>query len=196
MTSGIESKRIDEMVEVLNDLDDNGLLSLFRDANSYDGSYEFVDGWDMGEFLSMMVEGKKGSELVDFIMEVANAIDEYDGSDGVEHALWGYFGIYGLEIHDESDIAGQAREDYIEDLASDIVEDGRTNKFGYLPPEVEELLDMFDTEDNAGWVGAGIYYAYDQDGNEVEHKHFDDFNSYCEWTEDERFWEFDCPETD
>lgn len=196
MAKNIEDVRMEQMVAVLNDLDDSDLLSLFRDANSYDGSYEFVDGWDMSEFLSMMVEGKKGSELVDFIMEVANAIDEYDGSDGIEDAMWGYPDMYGLEIRDESDIAKQGREYYIEDLASDIIEDGKTTKFGYLPSEVEELLDTFDSEDDASWIGAGVYYAYDKDGNEVEHKHFDDFYSYYEWAEDERFWEFDCPETD
>lgn len=196
MAKSIEGIRMEQMVAVLSNLDDSDLISLFRDANSYDGGYEFVDGWDMSEFLSMMVEGKKGSELVDFIMEVARAIDEYDGSDGIEDAMWGYPDMYGLEIRDESDIAKQGREDYIEDLASDIIEDGKTKKFGYLPSEVEELLDTFDSEDDAGWIGAGVYYAYDKGGNEVEHKHFDDFDSYYEWAEDERFWEFDCPETD
>lgn len=196
MAKSIENIRIEQMTKVLNDLDDSDLLSLFRDANSYDGSYEFVDGWDMSEFLSMMVEGKKGSELISFIMDVARAIDEYDGSDGVEYAMWGYPDGYELEIRDESDIAEQGRDDYVKDLAQDIIEYGRTNRFGELPYEVDELVNAFDTEDDMGWVGAGIYYAYDKDGNEVEHKHFDDFDSYYEWAEDERFWGFDCPETD
>lgn len=196
MSKDFESARVDKMVEVLNDLDDSDLLSLFRDVNSYDGNYGFVDGFYMSEFLSLMVEGKNGSELVDFIMDVARAIDDYKGYDGIENALWGYPDMYGLEIRDESDIAEQGREDYIEDLASDIIEDGRTNRFGRLPSEVEELLDTFDSEDNIGWIGAGTYCAYDKDGNEVDCKHFDDFDSYYEWTEDERFWEFDCPETD
>lgn len=196
MANGIEDIRMEQMIAVLKELDDSDLLSLFRDANSYDGGYEFVDGWDMDEFLTIMVEGKKGSQLVDFIMEVAQAINDYDGSDGIENAFWGYPDIYGLEIRDESDIVEQGRNDYIEDLANDIIEDGRTNKFGDLPSEVEEMLDQFDTEDDMGWVGAGVYYAYDKDDNEVEHKHFDDFDSYCEWAEDEQFWSFDCPETD
>lgn len=191
-----ENKRIDKMVEVLNDLSDDDLMSLFRDANSYDGKYEFVDGWDMGEFLTMMVENKKGSELIDFIMEVANAIDDYKGSDGIEDAMWGYT-MWGLEIRDESDIIDDGRTNYLEDLAVDVIEDGRTSKFGVLPSEVEELLDQFDSEDSLDWQGAGDYVAWDGD-TEVAHKHFDDFDSYYEWTESDELsdCEFECAETD
>lgn len=196
MANDFESKRIDKMVEVLSDLSDNDLLSLFYDANSWDGKYEFVDGWSMDEFLTMMVDGKSGSELVDFIMEVASAINDYNGSDGIEDAAWGYPDIYGLEIRDWSDIVEQGRDDYLDELAVDVIEDGRTSKFGVLPSEVEGLLDEFDSEDERGWVGAGIYVAYDQNGNEVATKHFDDFDSYFEWTEDNELWTFDCAETD
>lgn len=191
-----ENKRIDKMVEVLNDLSDDDLMSLFRDANSYDGKYEFVDGWDMGEFLTMMVENKKGSELIDFIMEVANAIDDYKGSDGIEDAMWGYT-MWGLEIRDESDIIDDGRTNYLEDLAVDVIDDGRTSKFGVLPSEVEELLDQFDSEDSLDWRGAGTYVAWNCD-TEVARKHFDDFNSYYEWTESDELsdCEFECAETD
>lgn len=197
MANDFESKRIDKMVYVLNDLSDNDLMSLFYDANSWDGKYEFVDGLSMDEFLTMMVEGKNGSELVDFIMEVASAINDYNGSDGIENAVWGYPDIYGLEIRDRSDIAEQGREDYLEDLAADVIEDGRTSKFGVLPSEVEELLDEFDSEDNLDWQGAGDYVAWDGD-TEVARKHFDDFDSYCEWTESDKLsdCDFECAETD
>ena len=104
MANDFESKRIDKMVEVLSDLNDDDLMSLFYDANSWDGKYEFVDGLSMDEFLTVMVEGKNGSELVDFIMEVASAINNYNGSDGIENASWGYPDIYGLEIRDRSDL--------------------------------------------------------------------------------------------
>ena len=177
-----ENERIDKMVEVLNDLSDDDLMSLFRDANSYDGKYEFVDGWSMDEFIEMMVENKKGSELVDFIMEVASAINDYNGSDGIEDAAWGYPDIYGLEIRDWSDIAEQGRDEYLDELAEDIIENGRTSKFGILPSEVEELLDQFDSEDSLDWQGAGDYVAWDG-STEVARKYFDDFDSYCEWTE-------------
>ena len=197
MANDFESKRIDKMVEVLNDLNDNDLMSLFYDANSWDGKYEFVDGLSMDEFLTMMVEGKNGSELVDFIMEVASAINDYNGSDGIENAVWGYPDIYGLEIRDRSDIVEQGREDYLEDLAADVIEDGRTSKFGMLPSEVEELLDEFDSEDSLDWHGAGDYVAWNGD-TEMARKHFDDFNSYYEWTESDEFsdCDFECAETD
>lgn len=197
MANDFDSKRIDEMVKVLNDLSDDDLMSLFRDANSYDGKYEFVDGWNMDEFLTMMVEGKKGSELVNFIMEVASAIDNYNGSDGIEDAAWGYPDIYGLEIRDWSDIAEQGRDDYLEDLAVDVIEDGRTSKFGVLPSEVEELLDEFDSEDSLDWHGAGDYVAWNGD-TEMARKHFDDFDSYYEWTEIDELsdCDFECAETD
>ena len=197
MANDFESKRIDKMVEVLNDLNDNDLMSLFCDANSWDGKYEFVNGWSMDEFLTMMVEGKNGSELVDFIMEVASAINDYNGSDGIENAVWGYPDIYGLEIRDRSDIAEQGREDYLEDLAADVIEDGLTSKFGVLPSEVEELLDEFDSEDNLDWHGAGDYVAWNGD-TEMARKHFDDFDSYYEWTESDEFsdCDFECAETD
>lgn len=197
MANDFESKRIDKMVEVLSDLSDNELISLFCDANSWDGRYEFVDGRSMDELLTMMVEGKSGSKLVDFIMEVASAINAYNGSDGIENAAWGYPDIYGLEIRDWSDIAEQGRENYLDDLAVDVIEDGLTSKFGVLPSEVEELLDEFDSEDSLDWHGAGDYVAWNGD-TEMARKHFDDFDSYYEWTESDEFsdCDFECAETD
>lgn len=195
MAENMEGKRLNQMVECLENLDDNDLIDLFRSANSWDGSYEFVDAWNMEDFLSMMIEGKNGNELVSFIMDVANAIDNYKGSDGIEDAMWGYT-MWGLEIRDESDIVDEARMDYLDDLADDIISDGSySRKFDY-PSEVEDLLDQWDSEDERGWIGAGTYAAYDQNDNEVEKKHFDDFDSYFEWTEDNELWSFDCVETD
>lgn len=198
MANDFESKRIDKMVKVLSDLSDNDLMSLFYDANSWDGcKYEFIDGLSMDDFLTMMVDAKSGSELVDFIMEVASAINNYNGSDGIENAAWGYPDIYGLEIRDWSDIAEQGREDYLEDLAVDVIEDGRTSQFGVLPSEVEELLGEFDSEDSLDWHGAGDYVAWNGD-TEMARGYFDDFDSYYEWTESDEFsdCDFECAETD
>lgn len=183
MANDFESKRIDKMVEVLNDLSDNDLMSLFYDASSWDGRYEFVDGRSMDEFLTVMVEGKSGSELVDFIMEVASAIDSYNGSDGIENAAWGYTDIYGLEIRDWSDIAEQGRDDYLDELAVDVIEDGRTSKFGVLPSEVEDVLDEFDSEDSIGWEGAGTYLLDNDDDDPANYRTFDDdgFDSFVQW---------------
>ena len=198
MANDFENKRIDKMVEVLNSLSDNDLMSLFHDANSWDGcKYEFVDGLSMDDFLTMMVDAKSGSELVDFIMEVASAINDYNGSDGIENAAWGYPDIYGLKIRDWADIAEQGREDYLDDLAKDVIEDGRTSQFGMLPSEVEELLDEFASEDGLDWQGAGDYVAWDGD-TEMARKHFDDFDSYYEWAESDELsdCDFECAETD
>ena len=198
MANDFENKRIDKMVEVLNSLSDNDLLSLFHDANSWDGcKYEFVDGLSMDDFLTMMVDAKSGSELVDFIVEVASAINNYNGSDGIENAAWGYPDIYGLEIRDWSDIAEQGREEYLDDLTVDVIKDGRTSQFGVLPSEVEELLDEFDSEDSLDWHGAGDYVAWNGD-TEMARKHFDDFDSYYEWTESDELsdCDFECVETD
>lgn len=197
MAENMESKRLNQMVECLENLDDNELIDLFRSANSWDGSYEFSDSWDMDEFLTIMIDGKKGSELRDFILDVVQAVNNYNGSDGIEDAMWGYPNGYDLEIRDESDIIEEAREDYLEDLANDVIEDGRTNKFNDLPGEVEDLLDQWDSEDYLDWHGAGDYVAWDGD-TEVARKHFDDFDSYCEWTENDELsdCEFECVETD
>lgn len=196
MADTLEDKRFNQMVETLKELSGNELLQLYRDGNSWDGSYEFVDGWDMDEFLTIMIEGKKGSELRDFILDVAQAVNDYNGSDGIEDAMWGYPNGYDLEIRDESDILEEAREDYLEDLAQDIIEDGSYSKKFDYPGEVEDLFSQWDDEDKRGWLGSGDYVAYDQNGDEVEKKHFDNFDSYFEWTENNELWSFDCVETD
>lgn len=192
MAENIEDKRFEQMVETLQELTDGELMSMFREANSRNYHYEFVDGWDMDEFLTMMVDGKDGRELKDFIMEVAEAVNDYSGTDGVEDAVWGYFDGYTLEIKDESDIIEEAREDYLENLAQDII-DGDVHD---LPSEVEDLQSEWDYEDERGWLGAGDYVAYDEDGNEVETQHFNDAESYLEWTDSNELWSFDCVETD
>lgn len=196
MAENFEDKRLAQMVETLKELSDDDLMQLFRDANSWDGGYDFVDGWDMEEFLHIMIEGKNGSELVGFIQDIVEAVNDYDGSDGIEDAMWGYFDGYSLEIKDERDIIEEARTDYLEDLAQDIVDDGSYSKKFDYPSEVEDLLGQWDTEDELGWQGTGTYVAYDQNDNEVETKHFDDFDAYFEWTESNELWSFDCVETD
>lgn len=196
MAETLEGKRFNQMVETLKELSDNELLQLYRDANSWDSSYEFTDGWDMDEFLTIMIEDKKGSELRDFILDVAQAVNDYNGSDGIEDAMWGYFDGYSLEIKDESDILEEAREDYLEDLAQDIIDDGSYSKKFDYPGEVEDLFSQWDDEDERGWLGSGDYVAYNQNGDEVEKKHFDNFDSYFEWTENNELWSFDCVETD
>lgn len=180
------SKNLEQMIECLNDLDDRELISLFRDVNSYDGSFEFCDGWDMEEFISCMLDGKRGSQLRDFITDVVDAVNNYDGSDGIEYAQWGYFDGYTLEIKDEGDIAEEAREDYLEDLAEDLIDNGLTRKYSSLPEEVVELLNLFESYEFYGWEGEGTYKIERENGEEIECRHFDedDFESFFEWIDE------------
>lgn len=139
-----EQERYDAMEHILDGLSADDLMQMFRDQNSWDGSFDFCDGWDIDEFLSVMVEGKRGSELIDFIVDVANAINDYDGHD-YKNAQWGYFNGFDLEIKDDYDIFMEAR-DYLYDLAMMLV-DG-TYHIDDIPSEVEDALSLWDMEDN------------------------------------------------
>lgn len=140
-----EQGRYDVMEKVLDDLDDDDLMQMFRDQNGWDGRFEFCCGWDMDEFLYVMVEGRKGSDLISFILEVAEAINNYDGPD-YENAWWGYFNGYDVEIKDESDMVAEGREDYLADLAEILVDD--THHIDTIPSEVEDILNLWNMEDD------------------------------------------------
>ena len=140
-------ERCEAMEKVLADLADDELMGMFREQNCYDGSYEFSDYWDMNDFLSMMMEGKRGEELVEFVMEVVNAVNDY-GNDDYKGACWGYFDGYTLEIKDEADIIEEARADYLLDLAECLVDDLHHIDASLIPHEVDELLDLWNMEDD------------------------------------------------
>lgn len=139
-----EQERYKAMENVLNDLDDDELVNMYREQNSWDGSFSFCGGWDMDEFLSIMIEGKNGSNLVSFILEVAQAINDYDGND-YERAQWGYFDGYTLEIKDNEDIIDDAHY-YVDELA-DLIVTGNAH-IDDMPSEVEDVLNLWDMEDN------------------------------------------------
>lgn len=139
-----EQERCKAMENVLNDLDDDELMSMYREQNSWDGSFSFCDGWDMDEFLRVMVEGKNGSDLVSFILEVAQAINDYDGYD-YENAQWGYFDGYTLEIKDSGNIIDDAH--YCVDELADLIVTGNAHIYD-MPSEVEDVLSLWDMEDN------------------------------------------------
>lgn len=145
-----EQERYKAMENILNDLDDDELMDMFREQNSWDGSFEFCDGYEMSEFLAVMIEGKKGQELIDFILEVAQAVNDYNGYDDIEDAQWGYFDIYGLSIKSNDDIINEARNDYLSELAEKIVDDAH---YIYdIPSEVEDVLNLWDMEDNEDFL--------------------------------------------
>lgn len=187
MESKFESKKLAEMVACLKDLYDNDLLGLYRDVNSYNGSFQFVNGYNMEDFILCEIEGIRGNRLRDFIYEVAEAVNDYNGNDGIEYAQWGYFDGYTLEIKDVDDIAKEAREeDYIDELADYIIDWGMTDRFYSLPSDVEELLNKFSSYESYGWEGAGEYRIKYADGNNSMWFQFDDsdFESYAEWLDE------------
>lgn len=187
MENNLEDKKLMEMIECLKNLDNDDLLQLYRDENSYDGSFSFVNGWNMDEFIMCFIEGKKGNVLRDFIYEVAEAVNDYDGNDGIEYAQWGYFDDDELEIKDLDDIAAEARDDdNIEELAGYIIDWGMTDRFNNLPGEVEELLDKFFNYEYYCWEGAGEYRIVYKDGSNSISFQFgeDDFDKYAEWLDD------------
>lgn len=186
MTS-FEDKKCSKMVDALKGLDDNELISIFRQANGYSNDFDFCDGWDMDEFIQIMMQGKQGSELRDFIYDISNAVDEYDGTDGIEYAQWGYFDGYCLEIKDMSDIIEEAREDYIEDLANDIIDMYGSDKYSdVLPREIEDVLYLFKQYEEYGWEGEGKYRIVYEDDTHSMWFEFgeDDFDSYSEWLDE------------
>ena len=140
------NERYKVMEKILNDLPDDELMNMFREQNSWDGSFEFCDGYEMGEFLAVMIEGRKGQELINFILEVVQAVNDYDGDDDIEDAQWGYFNIYGLSIKSNDDIINEARDDYLSELAEKIVDD--MHNIYDIPSEVEDVLNLWEMEDN------------------------------------------------
>ena len=139
-----EQERCKAMENVLNDLDDDELMDMYREQNGWDSSFPFCDGWDMDEFLRVMIDGKNGSDLVSFILEVAQAINDYDGYD-YQRAQWGYFDGYTLEIKDNEDFIDDAR--YCVDELADLIVTGNAH-IDDMPSEVEDVLSLWDMEDN------------------------------------------------
>ena len=143
---GLDSDERENVVaEVLNSLDGKEILGMCRDYNNWDGSFEFADTWDAEEFLTIMTECKRGQKLVDFILEVANAVAEYDGND-IFNACWGYPNGYDIEIRDEKDVISDA-VDHVADLAWKIVSDGTSVKVDDMPVEIMSFLELWESED-------------------------------------------------
>ena len=143
-----EQERCKVMENVLNDLDDDELVDMYREQNRWDGSFSFCDGWDMDEFLNVMTESKKSSDLVSFILEVVQAINDYDGND-YERAQWGYFDGYTLEIKDNEDIIDDAH--YCVDELAYLIVTGNAH-IDDMPSEVEDVLNLWDMEDNEDFL--------------------------------------------
>lgn len=143
-----KQERYKAMEDVLKNLDDDELVGMYREQNGWDGSFPFCDGWDMSEFLSVMIEGKKGNDLIEFILEVAQAINNYPGDD-YQHAQWGYFDGYTLEINDYEVIVDDARFCVYE--LADLIITGDAHIVD-MPSEVEDVLNLWDMEDSEDFL--------------------------------------------
>lgn len=142
-----ESERADKVCDVLADLDAKEVYFIMRDFMSWDGSFDnLADYDDFSEYVSTMADCKSGDELVRFIMDVANAVNDYDGSD-VEYAAIGYErGLY-LAIKDWEDVYEECA-DYADELAGHIINDPCAQSHADLPSEITDMLDLWEREDN------------------------------------------------
>lgn len=142
-----ESERSCKILDVLAELDDKDVYRIMCDFMSWDGSFDnFVDYFDFSEYVSTMVDCKGGNELVRFIMEVAQALNDYDGSD-VENSAIGYErGLY-LVVKDWDDVYGECA-DYADELADHIIDDPCAQSHADLPSEITDMLDLWEREDD------------------------------------------------
>lgn len=142
-----DSERSGKILDVLAELDDKGVYDIMRDFMAWDGSFDnFVDYSDFSEYVSEMSGCKSGDELVRFIMDVAQAVNDYDGSD-VEYAAIGYErGIY-LVIKDWEDVYSDCA-DYADELADRIINDPCAQSHADLPSEITDMLDLWEREDD------------------------------------------------
>lgn len=142
-----ESERAGKVCDVLSDFDAEDVYDIMRDFMSWDGSFDnLVDYYDFSEYVSMMADGKSGNELVRFIMDVANAVKDYDGAD-VGHAAIGYERGIHLVVKDWEDVYEECAE-YADELADHIINDPCAQSHADLPSEITDMLDLWEQEDD------------------------------------------------
>ena len=142
-----ESERAGKVCDVLSDFDAEDVYRIMCDFMSWDGSFNnLADYFDFSEYVSTMAEGKSGNELVRFIMDVANAVKDYDGSD-VEYAAIGYENGIHLVVKDWEDVYEECAE-YADELADHIISDPCAQSHADLPSEITDMLDLWEQEDD------------------------------------------------
>lgn len=142
-----DSERADKICDVLESMDEADVYRIMSDFMAWDGSFDnLVDYSDFSDYVSCMVECKSGNELIQFIMEVAQAVNDYDGSD-VENAAIGYErGLY-LVVKDWEDVYSDCA-DYADELADHIINDPCAQSHADLPSEITDMLDLWWREDD------------------------------------------------
>lgn len=127
------NERINEIINRLNDYENDDLLCIYREANSWDSSFEFADTFDIDELTYIFCGG---GDLVKAIINgnVTNTIDEvrFDGCGNLES-------VTERELYDEC-------KDYVEELAEWLMDN--YNNVDGLYAEDEELFDMWCEIDN------------------------------------------------
>lgn len=126
-------KRLNEIANRLRDYEKDDLLFLYREANCYDGSFEFANTFDINDLTYVF---NTTTNLVYAIIcgNVTNIIDEvrFDRYGNLES-------VTDLELYDDC-------EDYVEEFAEWLIDN--YNCIDGLYTEDEELLDIWDEIDN------------------------------------------------
>ena len=123
----------EKIIEGLEELGTDELLSLCREINSYDGNLDQFDIFEMDEF-DEMLEGKTPTEIVNSIRYGGFAsTDEYFRFNG--------YGI--IESLSYADIEEEL-DSYLGEIAG-CIENG--NYYNMLPDSIKQIIDEFDEDD-------------------------------------------------
>lgn len=142
-----KSERAGKVCDVLSDFDAEDVYRIMCGFMSWDGSFSnLADYDDLSEYVSMMTECKSGNELIRFIMDIAQAVNEYDGFD-VECAAIGYERGVHLVVKDWEDVYEECAE-YADELAHHIINDPCAQSHADLPSEITDMLDLWEREDD------------------------------------------------
>lgn len=146
----------DKIIEGLEQLSTDELLSLYREINSYDGSLDQFDIFEMDEF-DEVLDGYKPSEIVNSIR-----YGDFDSTD----EYFRFNGYGNLESLSHFDIEEEL-DSYLGEIA-DCVEDG--NYYNLLPDSIKQTIDedeLNEAEFDEEGVIMKFYGVKDECGNSM-----------------------------
>lgn len=117
----------EKIMELLEEVSDDNLLSLTRESNSYDGSFDYADTYESIEDLVEIMDDKK---------EIARAIIYGNVENMVDPVRFNGYG--NIETISEYELVKECQSD-IDEIAEWIVDNGTSNIYT-LVDEVEEVL--------------------------------------------------------
>lgn len=124
----MNEKQREAILEYLNDCDDEEILNIVRDINSYNGDCDNLVWYDMEYEFDELCDGMKP-------WEVARAC--YYGDFNPTHDYWHYDGYGNFESTDYFNYDESDKEDIIDAIEH--------IPYRYLPDEIQQILD--DNED-------------------------------------------------